>query len=499
MTTTANIVNRAMDHHRQGRIAEAEADYRNALALNPNNPDALHLLGVIVAQAGDAQQGILLIERSLRARPSSFEAHFNLANVYAGQLHYTDAERHFRAAFQLRPGHAEASNGVGGCLLRTGNYGEAEAWLAKAVKIDPRCVSALINLGTLMDATGHFAETISYYDRALAIQPDHGEALSNRALALLARGRFKEGWPAYACRFKTAPAFHGRFPFPYWRGETVSGRKVLVWTEQGLGDEILAVSMIPDLSRAGARIVLICSPRLRDLFGRSFPGIDIVSTDGQATSADAMAEIDIQASVSHLGECLRSSFEAFSRPVAYLQPDPAAAKSLREKYKAAAGGKLVVGLAWRSAARDGGLEKTVALLQWERILRTPGLFFVNFQYGDTRAEVMEAERAFGIKILSDVDVDSMGSIDVVAAQAAALDLVISVSNTGAHIAGAVGTRTWTLVPANISRLWYWFLERNDSPWYPGVRLFRQRGREWATTFNEMQAAIESLLQCETAI
>lgn len=499
MTATPNLVNSAMDHHRQGRIAEAEAGYRSVLVRDPNNPDALHLLGVIVAQAGDPRQGALLIEQSLRARPSSFEAHFNLANVYATQLLFPDAERHFRAAFQLRSNNADASNGVGGCLLRTGNYGEAETWLSKALKIDSRCASALVNLGTLMDATGRFTETIGYYDRALALEPDHGEALGNKALALLARGRFKEGWPAYACRFKTAPAFHGRFPFPYWRGENISGRKILVWTEQGLGDEILAVSMIPDLSRLGARIVLICSPRLRVLFARSFPGIDIISTGGQITNAGAMAGIDFQASVSHLGEYLRPNFGAFPERTAYLKPDPAVAGSFREKYKVAAQGRSVVGISWRSAARDGGLEKTIALPLWKNILRTPGLFFVNFQYGDTRDEVAEAEQTLGVKIFSDPEVDQMGSIDLVATQAAALDLVICVSNTGAHVAGAVGTRTWTLVPASTGRLWYWFLERTDSPWYPSVRLFRQRSHDWAPAFTEVQAAIRPHLLGETTI
>jgi tetratricopeptide (TPR) repeat protein len=498
MTTTLNLVNRAMDHHRRGQLAEAEAGYRDVLRRDPNNADALHLLGLIIGQAGDAQHGIALIERSLKTAPSSAEAHFNLANLLAGLLRFSDAERHFRDAYRLRPDNAEAANGVGGSLLRLGDYDQAETWLAKALEVDPRCVSALVNMGTLMDATGRFGETIAYYDRALAVQPGYDQAHRNKALALLARGRLDQGWPAYACRFKTAATFHGKFPIPYWRGENLFGRKILVWTEQGLGDEILAVSMIPDLLQAGAHVVLICSPRLRQLLSRSFPTIDIIPTGGQPEHGGVMADLAYQASVSHLGEVLRPSLEAFPRRGAYLKPDAALTSSLRNKYKTGAGTSRLVGISWRSSTRDGGQEKSISLLQCSPILRTPGITFVNLQYGDTHSDIAVAERELGVKILSDPDINPLGDLSPVASQIAALDLVVSVSNTAAHVAGAVGAQAWTLVPTNTSRLWYWFLERADSPWYPTLRLFRQDGRGWEQTITDVATALASCSPIEIA-
>jgi tetratricopeptide (TPR) repeat protein len=495
MTTPVDLVNRAMDFHRQGRLAEAEAGYRDALRRAPNNADALHLLGVIVGHAGDPQQGVALIERALKASPSP-EAHFNLANLLAGLARDSDAERHFRAAYKLRPGNAEAANGIGGCLLRLGDFDQAETWIAKAIEIDPHCISALVNMGTLMDTTSRFDKTLAYYDRALAARPDYDEALGNKAVALLARGRFAEGWPAYACRFKTTRTFHGHFALPYWRGESLSGRKILVWTEQGLGDEILAASMIPDLLQAGARVVLVCSPRLRKIFARSFPGIDIIPTGGQPEHPGVMADLAYQASVSHLGEFLRPTFAAFSRREGYLKPDPALTRTLREKYKAGAG-KPLVGISWRSA-RERGEDKTIALLEWSPILRTPGTTFVNLPYGDTRADIAAAERELGVKIVTDPDIDPLGDLDPVAAQIAALDLTITVSNTAAHVAGAVGAHAWTLVPANTGRLWYWFLERSDSPWYPNLRLIRQNGRGWPQTMTDLAASLASYSPIETA-
>ncbi len=495
MTTPLHLVTRAMDFHRQGRLAEAEAGYRDVLRRDPNNADALHLLGVIVGHAGDPQQGVALIERALKASPSP-EAHFNLGNLLAGLLRHAEAESHFRAAYKLRPGNAEAANGIGGCLLRLGDVDQAETWIAKAIDLDPRCVSALVNMGTLMDTTLRFDKTLAYYDRALAARPDYDDALRNKALALLARGRFAEGWPAYACRFKTTRTFHGHFALPYWRGESLSGRKILVWTEQGLGDEILTASMIPDLLQAGARVVLVCSPRLRSLFARSFPGIDIIPTGGQPEHPRVIADLAFQASVSHLGEFLRPTFEAFSRREGYLRPDTALTRTLREKYKADADTTLV-GISWRST-REGGQDKSVSLLQWSPILRTPGVTFVNVQYGDTRSDIAAVERELGVKIVTDPDINPLGDLDAVAAQIAALDLTISVSNTAAHVAGAVGARAWTLVPTNASRLWYWFLERSDSPWYPNLRLFRQHGRGWEKVMTDLAAGLASYSPIEIA-
>ena len=489
--TPTPIVTRAMDHHRQGRLAEAEAGYRDVIRQDPTNPDALHLLGLIIGQAGDPQQGVALIERSLKIAPSSPEAHFNLANLFVVLLRYADAERHFRATYNLRPRNADAANGVGGCLLRLGDYEQAETWLAKAIEIDPACASALVNMGTLMDATARFGETIAWYDRALALQPGNDDARRNRALALLTRGRFNEGWREYACRFKTTRTFHGKFALPYWSGENLSGRKILVWTEQGLGDEILAVSMIPDLLRAGTHVVLICSPRLRGLFSRSFPGVDIIPTGGQPEHAGVMADLAFQASVSHLGQFLRPSFETFPQHDPYLRPDAALTRALRNKYQAAGAGTSLVGISWRSNTRDGGQEKSISLLQWAPILRAAGVTFVSLQYGDTRSDIAAAERELGVKILADPDIDPLGDLDPVASQIAALDLTISVSNTAAHIAGAAGARAWTLVPANTSRLWYWFLERLDSPWYPNLRLFRQRGRGWESAMTDVATALAS--------
>lgn len=487
MTSASDFVARAMHHHRSGRIAEAEADYREALRREPNSPDALHLLGVIMAGRGRTAEALTMMERSLELSPYAVEAHINLANLLAGLSRIADAESHFRTAESLRPHSAEVANGIGGCALRAGRYDEAEVWLRKALSRDPECVTALVNLGTLMDSTGRHDETVSYYERAIAAKATYAEAHQYRALALLARGRLEEGWREYEWRFERAPAFKGRFKYPHWKGEALSGRKILVWTEQGLGDEILTLSMVPDLLTAGARVVLVCSPRLTALVGRTFPDIDIIPRGGQPARPGVTADIEFQASMSDLGLHLRPSFALFPQRSAYLRADNDLTLRLKARYRQ--GGDQLVGISWRSKSEDGAAEKTIDLEHWAPVLRAPGVRFVNLQYGDTLADLERVERLLGTKVLTDPEVNPMGDLDAFASQVAAMDIVITVSNTTAHVAGSVGARTWTLVPGNTGRLWYWFLERTDSPWYPTLRLFRQHGRTWEEAIAKVASAL----------
>lgn len=488
MSSTRHLLDAAMAAHRKGDAAAAERGYRAVLAAAPENTDALHLLGVIVSRS-DPDEGIRLIERALSLGLASFEAHYNLGNIHARRPRMADAERHFRIASGLAPSHAEAANGLGGALLHLGRYAESEACLRRALALQPALPTALLNMGTLMDAVGRFTEAIAYYDRVLALSPGHEEALRHKALAHLVRGDFPAGWRGYASREGRIPTFFGRFPYPHWNGEPLAGRKILVWTEQGLGDEILIAGMVPDLLQAGARVVLLCSPRLVRLFRRAFPAADVIPTGEKPQDPGIMAGLDVQASMSDLGRHLRPSFAAFPHR-AFLAPDTEAAAGLRKKYKAAAPGTLLVGLSWHSTNPLMETAKSIPLQDWTPLLRTPGVTFVNLQYGPDRPALDVLARDAGFSAITDPAVDPGDDMDAAAAQIAAMDLVISVSNTAVHIAGALGKPVWAFIPSGHGRLWYWFLERTDSPWYPLLRLFRQNPKTgWESPMAEAAAAL----------
>ena len=488
----AQALQTAMAFHRSGNIAAAETGYREVLALEPRNPDALHLLGVVVAGTGDLESGAALIKRALAIHADMPDAHFNLGNILARQSRYGEAEPHFRRVIAAQPGNAEAANNLGGALLHLERYEDAEKQIRRALDISPGSVTATANLAAVFEATGRFDQTLGLYDALLARQPSNVMLHHHKAMTLLLRQRFTPGWEEFAWRLKLPDSrgYYGRFAFPYWQGESLKDSGLLIWTEQGPGDEILIGTMIQDAINQAARVVLVCSPRLAPLFERAYPGVTVLAADGKPRDGAVLAGITFQASMSELGRWLRPDAAAFGGAKTTLTADPALTARLRAKYQAAHPHHKLVGISWRSKAPEAEREKSIALTDWQDILRTPGITFVNLQYGDTREDVDTLTQQ-GIPIIADSGIDPLKDMDAFAAQVAALDLVLSVSNTTVHVAGALGQPVWALIPSNRGRLWYWFLERSDSLWYPKLRLFRQAAGGWPESLAAMKTSLDT--------
>src|SRR5690606_20499156 len=203
-------------------------------------------------------------------------------------------------------------------------------------------------------------------------------------------------------------------------------------------------------------------------------------------AAEFRNEADVQISLGDLGATLRPNFDAFPAPKPYLKPDPDRVAVFRQRYQAY-GKRLIVGFTWRSNAPTG-IYKSASLLDWAPVLQQQDVLFVNLQYGDTAEDRRMLRERLGVEMLHDETVDPLKDLDAFAAQAAAVDLVIGGSNSGQHIAAATGTPCWIAVPSGVGRLWYWFLDRTDSPWYRDVRLFRQppgRYDDWRTPIAAM--------------
>lgn len=480
----------AVDLHRGGNIAAAQAAYRKALAANPKNVDALHLLGLLLCDQGSAE-GLDLMSRAVALKPDFKEARQNLANAYMRADRLADAERHFRQIVALTPNDPHANNNLGALLLRREQYADAESFIRRALALQPDLPSALSNLGALHDIGGQPEKALEFYDRILARTPEDANVRYQRAGSLLSQGRFGEGWTELLWRFRRRDSYgmYGRLKYPYWQGEPLAGRKIMVWTEQGLGEAVLLGTMLPDLFAAGAEVVLVCPPRLAPLFRTAFPGIGIIPVGDGPVDPALKANVSFQASVSELGRWLRPSFAAFPKKP-YLIADAALTETLRKKYATAANGRRIVGISWRSKSPGAEAEKTPALAQWAPILKVPDILFVNLQYGDCTADLAAIERDFGVQVLHDPEVDPMRDLVAFAAQVAAMDLTVSISNTTVHFAGALGSPCWAMIPSNRGRPWHWFVDRDDSPWYPSVRLFRQPpAGPWDTVFRDVGAAL----------
>jgi hypothetical protein len=279
--------------------------------------------------------------------------------------------------------------------------------------------------------------------------------------ALLSFGRLAEGWPEYRWRLRN-PAhrgWHRGIPKPLWTGDQLAGQRLLLWSDQGLGDQILTAGLLPEATAAAARIVFACETRLAPLMARSFPGLRVVAiTDIHRGTVD-LSDVDAHASISEIGAVLRPHLDAFPNRDRYLTADPARVATLRARYRALPGEGPVVGISWRSANDAAGADKSIDLAAWSPLLAV-GARFVSLQYGDLGA--------LPANVFVDRAIDPMADVDAFAAQVAAMDMIVSVSNTTVHMAGALGVPTLCLTPRVEGRPWYWFSGRDTSPWYPSV-------------------------------
>jgi hypothetical protein len=348
-------------------------------------------------------------------------------------------------------------------LLHAGRLTEAEFSLTAALAKDPAGFEPLHFLAVLRLQQGRQREALDLVNRALRQRWRSPEAL---ALQSELRSRID--------REEDQSAAPGYSEAPRWDGRYVAGT-LLVSGGQGLGEQIMSAGMLPDLSAHADRVVVEAEPRLVDLFARSFPGMRVVASGaGQGTcAADAVAPM------AGLARRLRPSLEAFPRrEQGFLVPDKTRAAALRQRL---ADGRLVVGISWQS--RNGAKSaraRSARLLDFAAVLQTPNCRFVDLQHGDTRAECAAVARDLGVHVEQLGDVDNRFDIDGLAALMTACDIVVSVSNVTAHLAGALGRPTWVFVPHGQARPWYWFEEGDDSPWYPHLRVRRQAsGQSWA--------------------
>ncbi len=484
-----------------GKYAEAQKLCQKILKAAPKHADVHHLAGVVYFHAGKYDDAIRHLKDALKYKPDFAEAVGNLAKAYyrkakwrelialltplpetadslteIGYAHeqlgdQAEAEKAYRKAVARDPSAAAAHSNLGAILTRRGDVEAAAAHLEIALAAAAPPSTALLNLAMVHDVAGRAEQALEIYGRIIAATPDHALARFQRAMTLLSMGRFPEGWKEYLWRFRRpgTHTLHEAFAMPFWNGEPLAGRKLVVWTEQGPGDEILLASMIADVLARGADLTLVASPRLVPLFRRSFPAARVESSD----PLRQVGAQDLQVSFSHLGAVLRRSFDDFPRERAFLKADETQRAELRAAYQEGDPARKLIGIAWHSANPTAEAQKSVTLQAWAPILKTPGVTFVSLQYGDHVADARAAEAAFGCKIVTDRSIDSLRDIDGFAAQVAAMDRVVSVSNTAVHVAGGLGVPTSVLVPKAFGKIWYWFQERTDSPWYPSLTLHRQ--------------------------
>lgn len=475
----------------RGEHQEALAHAQAALALEPSSADTFLNIGLISNRLGDIDGALSAYQRAIELRPGFVDAYNNLGSLCYDRHWYEDALTYCREALRLKPDFVSAHVNLGLTLRMMGRFKEAKASLECALALNPAAVDAHVGLGMIAEMENDLEGSLAHYRRALDVKPGYPNAHYNEAISLLRRGQLADGWPGLEARWQTTFFAARQRPFtqPLWQGEDLGSRTLLVWAEQGVGDEVLYASMIPDLIERNMRLVVECDQRLCALFARSWPQVAVVPrTDPPDLRADAA---EIQVPMASLCRWLRPSMQDFPARPSFLTPDPARKAAFAARLRGQGNGReMVVGISWISKNAAVGEKKSTTLDAWAAILAQKGVRFVDLQYGDTVAARAELKRKTGMELIHFDDVDNKKELDDLAALIAAFDLVITVSNTTAHLAGAVGTPTWVLVPAGMGQTWYWFSDSESSPWYASLRLMRQqRAEEWQPL---IKAAAQSL-------
>lgn len=539
--------------HQRGLIDDAERLYAGILKLAPKHFDAMHLLGVVHQQRGDSDKALELIgaalelsnasadaynnharvllqvkrydealasiDRALALVPDHPQALVNRAAIRIEQRHFADALTDVKRVLDKDPNNFEAWTKRGNVLVAIGDPQQAIASYSKAVAINPNYTEAINNRGCQLGEVGRPQEALADYDRVLEINPKHfeswlnrghmllevhreedclasyrqahaiashhPEAMYNQALNELRLGEFRSGWEHYELRWfiNDYVCAQRKYPLPRWNGGPLDG-PLLVSSEQGLGDQILFGSMLPDLAARVSQITVEVDPRMVSLFTRSFPGANTVARTAELYQGPAAAYIHMAS----LGRHFRPDWASFpSRENGFLRCDGELSARLRTRL---ADGRRVIGLSWSSKNTRHGKTKSAQLHDFASILRLPGCRFIDLQYGDTRVEREAVQQDLGVTVERLPDIDNLNDIDGLAALISACDFVVTVSNTTAHLAGALGKETRLLVPTGRARMWCWFRDRDDSPFYPRMRLHRQMLKQpWSDLIGNVAADI----------
>ena len=473
----------------QDRFAEAEATIRAALKIEPSLAAGHHLLAKTLRRQGRAPEAEAAyraaFDHGLRTSPVLTECGELLTDV--GRL--DDAEALLQEALVASPEAADALTALGRIAEFRGALEQSIALHDRALVRDPGNANAYVNRGTAKRYGGDADGALADFNRALALKPGMPAAVASRGMTLLSLGRLQEGWPAFRARIRARDGERNLAAGRPWDGSPLDGKRVLVWTEYGLGDEIMAASLLPDLLARVDHCTLVCSPRLVSLFQRAFPAAAIIPA-GTAITGNFDARLPLM----DAAQWLRPTFQAFPSRHGFLTADAAQTAALRHRYGADT--HQLIGLSWRSASTSTGSFKSTRLADWADVLRIPGFRFVSLQYGECDDDVREARQISGADILVDPAVDPVRDLEMCAAQTAAMDLVVSASNTTVHMAGALGKPTWLLAPEGSGAHWYWFKDRRDNPWYPTVRVFRQqRPGDWTGVLTAVAAQLRTW--CET--
>lgn len=455
------------------RPDEALDAYEVALGARPDYPECLQEKANALSALGRLEDADAAIDRALSLRPGWPEGLYTLGCIRQKQERDADACDAYAQALANRPTLFEARINLGHTLQRLGRLDEAVAAAQSATALRPDDPAGYCNLGIALKELNRLDEALAAFRHGLQVAPEHARTHFNAALTALLAGDFSTGWSEYRWRWRESviDTPWRPFPQPVWQGEHPDNRFLLIWGEQGIGDEIMFGSLLPALSDgAGTGLILECTPKLAPLFRRSLPKAIIVPRlDPPPDTLTSDPQIAWHAPIGDLARHLRPDTDSFGRgSPGWLRPDREQTRTLHARL--GADGPRV-GLAWRSTNTTSGAQRSLPLRTLLAALASIPASFVALQYDADEAEYRDATAATGVPLHGLPGLNPFDDIDGVAAFMAGLDAVVSIDNSTVHLAGGLGVPTWLLLPHHPD--WRWLLTPSHSLWWRSLTLLRQ--------------------------
>ena len=469
----------------KGQPDEAITWYQRAIKRTPNYADAYYNLGTVFQDKGEFDKAISCYQKAIQLNPRFYNAYSNLGNILRDKGQLDEAMTFYQKTIELNPSHAGAYCNIGLIFQNRGQLDQATNSYQKAIESNPHMATAFNNMGTAFQDKGQLDEAMTFYQRALQIDSNYAIAHFHVALLLLLTGDFKNGWQEYEWRWKTKDFGTRNFEQPLWDGSDITGRTILLYSEQGIGDTIQFIRYAPLVAQRGAKVIVECRKELKSLL-QNVEGVNAIVAYGEQRR-----DFDLHCPLLTLPLIFDTTLEAIPVEIPYIKVNASSIQKWKDKVKNDSS-QLKIGLVWAGAPGYKRDEKRSFSLEiFSPFAHLTGVTFYSLQKGKAAEQGKNSPEGMKITDYTDEIQDFLDT----AAFVENLDLVISVDTAVAHLAGALGKPVWTLIP--FAPDWRWLLNREDSPWYPTMRLFRQPSPgDWQSVINNVLKEIEKFIRDE---
>ena len=472
----------------QGRYSESLNIF---LELERNEPQHATLMLMIASNYFELKgyvQSLEAINKCLEIDPKLKQANHLKGNTMRAMKNFHDALKAYEDELKINPSYSDVLNDMGILLFKLSREDEALQAYDKAIRLDATYADPLHNKAVILKRWAQFDEAKKLLKKATQLKKNFYEAFAELANLHLYLCEFIDGWDYYATRFELELKGQGKFEsISSWTNSSVQNKKIVIYGEQGLGDQILFGTILREALLTRNDFIVLVDSRLISILRRSFSDFkNVVFLEIESKVNDET--IDLKIAMGDLGKLFRTSIRSFTiSKDKYLFADLARVGMLKQKIKT---NKINCGISWKSSRDTIGPDKSIAIEEWLPILQLQAFNFINLQYGDTSREVNLLENEHKIQMTDIAELDKFNDIEGLLALIDVCDIVITTSNVTAHIAGALGKKVFLMVPYSKGRIWYWHEGLKQSLWYPSIQIFTQtKAGDWSVPISEIKEEI----------